>query len=321
MDTPQKDRFNMYLKVRTFLINGSASLSVLALIATLQAQFEAIIQDIIDAEGESSEDITGYAVLKKQKQDAALAQGLKVARAATLYYTTNSDPVLLKKVDLLKSELVNMRDTDLYVRLKKVFTIADPIKALIVAPDFAAADVTLLNTLNEEYFEVLNAPQDARSLRSSFNKAVDKLLNKGNDLLENQLDVAMDTFVAADEVLYNYYKSSRLIDNTGSRSELSGFDLATLTIPGNTSVSFANVPPQDWSVYVKNNGPSSLAICIRPNANDTCVGGSDTFNQLQGEEYLGAFSGLGIGSGPGYVIITNLGAMQITVRAGWKPTE
>src|SRR5688572_3020689 len=144
MDTNQKDRFNMFLKVRTFLVNNTTTLAALALIATLQAEFEVIIQAIIDAEGESSEDITGYSELKRTKQEASRTQGLKVARAASLYFSTINDPVTLRKVDLLKSELENMRDTDLYVRIKKLFTYTDPVKLLITAPDFTDADVTSL---------------------------------------------------------------------------------------------------------------------------------------------------------------------------------
>ncbi len=320
MNTPQKDKLNMFLKVRTFLFNNTDALSVLALIVTLRDELVAIINATIDAEGESSEDISGYTDLKEERHELVLKQALKVGRASALYFTfTSPDPVKFKKVDLLKSEIDGMRDTDLYTRVKKLFTIADPIKTLIVAPDFTDADVTNLQTLNESYFEVLEAPQDARSQRSSFNKEADRLLIKGDKLLVEKLDIAMATFAAGNQQLFEYYKSDRLIDDTGSRSELSGFDLQTYTIPGGSSISFGTAPAQNEKVYIKNNGPSSIGLCIQPTAVGNCTAPPRVI--VQGEEFLGFFNDLGLGSDPGYVIITNLGAQEITIRAGLKPNS
>ena len=319
MNTPQKDKLNMFLKVRTFLINNSLALAVLAIIATIQDEFEDIIQKILDDEGEASEDLSGYRDLKEQKQLVVKNQGLKVARAATLYFAlTAPDPIKQKKVDLLKSEIDNMRDTDLYARIRKLFAIVDPVKALIVAPDFAAADVTNLNTWNEEYFEVLEAPQDARSLRSSFNKSVDRELVKGSELLEKKLDIAMATFASGNLQLYQYYLSNRLIDDTGSRSELSGFELETFTLAAGLSFSLGEAPAPEHLIYIKNNGPTSLGLCLQPIPNGNC-GGSPSRVMVDGEEYLGTFADLGVGLGPGFLTLTNMGTSQITVRAGSKP--
>lgn len=310
----------MLLKVHTFLVNKAAELAALPLVATLKTGLKDIIDAIIEARGEADEDLTGTGELKQQKQQAAFDQGMKVAKAATLYFgVIIHDPVLLRKVDLLKSELQNMRDTDLYVRLKKLFKITDPVKALMVAPDFADTDVTQLNTLNEDYFEVLEAPTDARSEASSYNKEADRLLLKAIDHLEEKLDIAIETFSWSDTQLVDYYHSSRLIDDTGSRSELSGFDLTTYTIPGNTSISIQGAPDSDVQVYIKNNGPSSLGVCTRPNATDSCAVGGGSRVLAQNEEYLGSFSGLEIGM-EGFIILTNLGGLQITVRGGTKHT-
>lgn len=314
MTTDQKDHFNMFLKVQTFLVNNETALAVLAIVGTLQIAFGKIIDAIVVAEGDASEDISGSTELKRMRQDAVKLQALKVARAATLYFTLSEDPVTLRKIDLLKSELDSMRDTDLYVRVKKLFEICDPVKALIDAPDFVPADVTQLDSLNEKYFEVLEAPQDARSLRSSYNQEVDRQLALGQLLLKDKLDVAMATFEASNKQLYDYYLSARRIDNTGSRNELSGFDIQTKTIAGNGSIVFGPVPEVDMQVYIANGGPSSIVICETATAADSCSTGNFI---LPEDEYLGTYSGLGI-SGGNFVVVTNTGAMQVTVKLGTK---
>ncbi len=318
MTTPQKDRLNMFLKVRTFLVNNATALGALALIATLQTKFQNIITAVINADGEASEDITGNTDLKEQKQTAVRNQGLKVCRAATLYFKfTAPNPVKLKKVNLLQSEIDGMRDTDLYTRIKKVFAITDPVKASIVAPDFAAADVTNLNVMNEEYFEVLEAPQDARSLRSSFNKEADRQLELGKQLLEEELDIAMATFIASNRQLHEYYQSARLIDDTGSRTALSGFDLKTYTIAGNSSMSLGAVPDEHTRLYIKDNGPHSINICVQPMPTSMCNGGTSAVLSAN-EEFLDEFVNLGVGLSDGFLILTNTGPQEITVRAGVK---
>ena len=314
MTTDQKDRLNMFLKVQTFLINNVASLAALPIISSLQTELVAITNGIINAEGQVSDDISGNTELKQQRKDAVKLQGLKVARAATLYYTLNPDPVKLRKIDLLKSELDSLRDTDLYVRIKQLFELCDPVKALLQAPDFTAADVMNLEVLNLAYFAVLEAPQDARSARSSFNSEADRQLAKGQALLDTKLDVAMNTFEAANKQLHDYYVSSRKIDSTGSRTELSGYTLSTFTIAGNSSIAFGQPPAIDYSIYIANNGPSSIVICETALATDSCVSGKII---APDEEYLGNYSGMGIGGGS-FVVITNTGSMQVTIRTGVK---
>src|ERR1051325_8545424 len=109
MDRYQTDTLNMQLKTKVFFINNADALQNFQALQGLITELSDGIQATLDADEEASEDITGYAAQKQQKEDELIAQALKVSAAAASKFVINNDQISRKKVDYTQTELEGLR--------------------------------------------------------------------------------------------------------------------------------------------------------------------------------------------------------------------
>ena len=212
----QTDKLGMYEKVLLFLTTFAAELAGVTQIAGITTELEGNIDAITEAESIASEDTTGFTIQKKQAREALEGITLKVSQAAAAYFLSIGLPGKLKLSDYTKSELENARDNDLYVKSKKLWNLADPIKANLSAFNSGPAEVDDLNTAKEAFFDIIQLPASKRGEKTASGKDVEELMAETDELL-NGLDIYMNTF-SANENLYSQYKSARAIDLSGGGS-------------------------------------------------------------------------------------------------------
>lgn len=212
MTDDQENKLSMYIKVSDFLEAKAATLADITQIADIQTALDENIEDITTAEGTASSDTTGFTQQKKNASVALQTIMIKVSRAAASYFFTINNPGMLKLADYLPSELLRLRDGELYIRAKQLFKIADPVKANLTGFKSGPADVADLDTKKEAYFNVLQLPEAKRTEKTASGKDVDKEMADTDKLLEG-LDLLMSNFEADNLNLYNQYLSSRAIDN------------------------------------------------------------------------------------------------------------
>ncbi len=219
MDDSQSEHVGMFVKVKTFLNKKASELAATPVIAsTLQPAFIAKIDEILEEEEDASAPITGSTELKRDLRKEVEDKGFEVAAACAAYYTIVSpNPVLRVKCEFQRSDLqtFNTRDNDLYVDMKRVHSIADPIKTLLVDFGVLDTDVDELGTAVAAYFLQLEAPFDARDERAASGEQVDRLFKEAMELLTEKIDVVMKFYVTNNPELHGYYLRSRAIDNTG----------------------------------------------------------------------------------------------------------
>ncbi len=262
MDDSQIEHVGMFVKVKTFLNKKTSELASTPVIAaTLQPAFIAKIDEILAEEEDASAPITGSTELKRNLRTDAEDKGFEVAAACVAYYTiTVPNPVLRKKCEFQRSDLQppNTRDSDLYIKMKRVHTIAEPIKALLAPFGVVAADVDALDTALAAYFIQLEAPFDARGERQASGEQVDRLFVQAMELLTEQLDVVMKFYVTNNPELHDYYLHARSIDQTGGGpipDEDETITIASATFTGDTFSPEVN----ENSRYVITSGASNGA--------------------------------------------------------------
>ena len=320
MTTPQKDFLNMLMKVKAFFVNNAAAVAGFVLLTPMIAKVSDFVTDIIAADAEASRDITGAAEDKEEVERELAAVAADVAASLSLYYAANGDRKGLREVDETDSSLKNLRDSDLATAVVLILKRIDPVITAQLEADYnlTAGSVGALATKLDEYYVIIKDPQNERSESSAYNKDVDKLIDDSREHLEEKLDRAMLTYRQSNRLLWDYYQSSRLIDDTGSRNELSGFEVQTITINAGATIAVDTLPTDgsidDLSIYFKNNGPGILEIGTS-NSNTGPLEG--TQNLPASEEILSKFSQTGL-TALQYLLVRNPSGQQVVFKYGRK---
>ena len=217
MNDIQLEHLGMFVKVKTFLSNKSSELTPTPIVgSSLQDTLTNLINKILSEDETASGNISGNTELKRQLRQKVEDQGYEVAAACVAYYTiTVPNPVLRAKCAYELSALQRMRDADLYVKIKVVQEIAEPIAANLLPFGVDATDVSDLNETLKEYFLNIQGPRDAIGERAASGKQVERLIEQTIEFLDTQLDVVMKYYVTNNAELHDYYLNARAIDQTG----------------------------------------------------------------------------------------------------------
>lgn len=215
MNNQQENKFSMYVKVASYLEDHATALSGVTQITDIKSELDTRILNITTADGIATSDTTGYTVQKANAEGALRARILSVGRAASAYFLSIGNLGLMEEVDHRPSELDALRDTELYVRGKKLFDVADPVKTNLSGFNSGPTDVAALNTTADAYYLILELPKRKTEIKSSQAREVVRQM-EATDLLLGNLDIYMDTFADTQPLLFDEYKSARSIDDTGS---------------------------------------------------------------------------------------------------------
>ena len=248
------------------------------------------------------------------------ALGADVAASLSLYYEANGDRKGLREVDETEYSLKNYRDSDLATNVLLLQKRITPVISAQLESTYnlTPGSVLALSTKLDEYYVLIKDPQNERSESSAYNKDVDKLIDDSRIFLIEKLDRAMLTYRQSNRWLWNYYQSMRLIDDTGSRNELSGFDVQTITINAGATIAVDTLPTDgsivDLSIYFKNNGPGILEIGTS-NSNTGPLDGSLTLPAS--DELLSKFSQTNLPALQ-YLLARNPSTQQVVFKYGKK---
>ncbi len=257
MDNRQLERLNSYIKSAEVLNDHTAAMDIsLPEHAPYETQFDDLISQIILEAGLGTQDDTGVTIDQNQKRSEVEALHMKVANAAAAWYATQNNNGGLMRVKATLPKLQAMREGRFYIRTKQLVAIATPIAADLI--NAVLADVTALNTANEEYFELFTAPEQTRGKRKMHNAEVDPLLAEARDV-RNTLTTLINTLAGtADNIIYVEWTASLSIDNTGPAAPpaltveesilanaINNIDISGLIITGSTEIKLTNTGAVD----------------------------------------------------------------------------
>lgn len=258
MNDIQTNRVNSLIKSSDFLTDRASEIASLAQLPPLAAQLASLIQDIETAAGKGNLDLTGVAELKSVTRQKLLEIMLKVGRGGAAFYLSTGNTPKLRIVDFNNSELNSKRDNDLYATAKELHQMAgvDGPSYIGVAPE----DIDNLQVLNEEFFSMIQNPKREIELAAQHNALIDPLITQGMVVRDN-IELYMRTFIASNEFLYNEWKASTTIDDTGAQNtpvltltilvaagKMQAVDYGAIALQGNTEIKLINnsAGPMDY---------------------------------------------------------------------------
>ncbi len=215
MNDIQENRLSMINKTCSYLDDHAAALASVPSIATATTQLKDKRTEIMDAEEEAIEDISGAAEDKAAKRKTLTDSILLAGASVESYAVDINDPNLRRKVDYTKSELDAKRDMELVGIADLVYKTTEANIASLGAYAYPAVALPAFDAARTAFRAVATKPKERIEDKATAGNVVDQLFEAANIILD-KLDTYLKIFRFAPGGLYfEYLLARRIDDNTG----------------------------------------------------------------------------------------------------------
>jgi hypothetical protein len=251
-------------KLLVYLTDNATPLAALANVAPYQTQITNKIQEANNNSTQATLDTTGITETKTTESTELVATAMKLVAFLKIYALQTNDKILNNLIDYRKSELTGKSDNDRrnaarYLAEKAAEpTIAAALAAM--APlAYTAADLAAHNTNLAEYDNLIGRPNEQRSSKSAYTKAVARNILELDGIIEN-LRVAMAPVEFFDQILYDRFEAAALIDDapSGSQNHFAG----SIDPNGLKKITAISYEPTD-ELSIQNTGTTDIELSFR----------------------------------------------------------
>jgi len=256
MNDRQRDKLNMYVLVKDFLLASTAITGKWTAFAALFASFVDYVAEIFRVSGLQKDDKTGVTKSKSQLKKLLIDQIVDISGKCVAYATLAENNEFLSLIKFAKGELQRMADADLAKTALTFHTNVLPKLALIADYDLSQADLDILLSLNTDFLAIYTKPAGSK-------KEISKLTAQLNALfaLTDKLLVKMDAIINSAHksapAFVDEYNSKRTIVKTASRTralQLTVLNDATGEPLAKAKVTIIAKAGADQTKYVKRTG-------------------------------------------------------------------
>ena len=216
-----KDRLEnkrtMYKAVTDLLDANTAKTAVIPAFAAALTNFKGLVDGISEKNQLKGSATSGKTALKTQLANDLIAATVPIASALFALGSTSDDPRLKELGDVRKSDLQNLRDTELTDKVEIIKKLADENAVELAAYGVAPAEIAAIETKSVAYDDSLGDKESSLSTQSSAGKFMANLFTQADTILTDQLDRMMEKFNPSDMQFYQEYKSARVIKDLGHR--------------------------------------------------------------------------------------------------------
>ncbi len=156
---------------------------------------------------------TGVAGDKADARNDLEEKTLMMADQLAALAAKNGDNTLGAQVEMTKSSLDKLQDSDLEQTAERVANLANTNMAALAAYGITAADATALTTAKTTFSGMKTAPREAAVQRSAQTTSIPQLINDARSIFRNEIDKLMTKFKKSNNDFYNGYFAARVIVN------------------------------------------------------------------------------------------------------------
>jgi len=218
MTDDQENKLSMALAVQTVVNNNNSVWSGLPAFVTAFGDLETVIGDVQSIRVNQEKDTKGVTKDKGSVEADLIEKTLEVRAAVSAYATDNNDNTLKEKVNYSPSALKQARDTILRDICQLIHDESNTVISGLADYGVVAADLTELQTLIDAYNDVVAAPREAITSRSTATRELKNLIGQMDVILKDRLDMLMETFKKDHPKFHTQYTNARIIVNLGGRS-------------------------------------------------------------------------------------------------------
>ncbi|MBS1517920.1 MAG: hypothetical protein JSS91_07520 [Bacteroidetes bacterium] len=212
----QKNKYSMYVGVRAYLDDHSAGYENNEEFNEHLNSYKSVLQDIARKEDERSKATLGKVKNKARVRRSVTDQALAVSGAIYSFAKKSGDYVLMRSVDLQKTDFDRFRDAGLVIELNSIKNKAAQFSAEIARFGITAEKFTEFENKINEYVDALSAKNTGSATKQGASKTMVSFFRDADSLLDS-IDRFMENYKISDKDFYDGYKAARVIKDLGIR--------------------------------------------------------------------------------------------------------
>ncbi|MGD8778963.1 MAG: hypothetical protein PVH88_08375 [Ignavibacteria bacterium] len=215
MTKREENKFSMYKGVKEVLTNNSDIHSAIPVIGEALTSFSDIIGSIDQVNFDFKGSTKGATADKIVKEETLINHATKLANVLFVFAVKTKNNVLKEEFKVSKSELEQLRDTDLLNKTNQVINSAQSYATELANYGVSETTITDAQTAHDECAAAFNAQAEKMAERSSEREKLTSLFKDADSVLYEELDPMMELFIDTNPDFYNEYQAARVIKDLG----------------------------------------------------------------------------------------------------------
>lgn len=281
MNDKQRNKLNMYVLVRDFLLASPTITSKRILFAGLYGSFRDYIAEIFAVSEQQERDNSGVTKTKKSTKEALIKKMLSISKKCIGYASGVEDLIFLQLIKITKSQLKTNADADLVKKAEDMIRNVVPKLADLVVYGIIASDLETLTVLKDDFLSIYTKPTSEKESTAQLTVRLN-LLYKQADAVLLKIDDQLGSLFDIEPEFYDGYLRKRALVQLAKR--LRAFEM--WVADDETGIAMANV---NIAITTKAKAGSELTKTVKR----TGAKGSVQMNNLLtgGYEYEVNFGG------------------------------
>ena len=260
-------------KLSVFLTDNATELATMTNVADDLIAINAKVDELNHNDNLATADTTGTTVAKEAESEEMVQSSLKLSAYLQIYARNTNDKELTNLINYGLSELKGADDNKRRNSARFLTEQAEKpgvMAALgaIVPIGYLPADLLAHKTNVTEYDNLIGRPNEKRSIKSAYTKAVARNLAELDDIIANlRIDMAIVKFL--NQILFDQFEAAALIDDapTVGQTNFNG----TIDPSGNKKVAEITYDASD-ELRIENTGTTTMHISFRNEDGTTTYG-------------------------------------------------
>jgi hypothetical protein len=217
MKDHQRDKLNMYVLVKDFLLASTTITGRWNAFAALFASFVDYVAEIFRVSGLQKDDKTGVTKSKSQLRKLLIDQIVDISVKCIAYATVAEDNEFLSLIKFAKGALQKMADADLVKTAGTFHANVLPKLALVADYDLVQAELDELLTLTSDYIAIYTKPKGNIKETAQLTAKVNTIFALADKVLV-KIDAMIQSAQKKEPAFVAEYNSKRIIIKTPSRT-------------------------------------------------------------------------------------------------------
>ena len=217
MKDRQRDKLNMYVLVKDFLLASTSITGKWTAFAALFASFVDYVAEIFRVSGLQKDDKTGVTKSKSQLKKLLIDQIVDISGKCVAYATVTEDNEFLSLIKFAKTDLQKMADADLVKTAGAFHDHVLPKLESVAEYDLAQADLDNLLSVNSDFLAIYTKPKGNIKETAQLTVRLNALFVLTDKLLV-KIDAIIKSAHKSEPAFVDEYNSKRIIIKTPSRT-------------------------------------------------------------------------------------------------------
>lgn len=217
MTDRQRDKLNMYVLVRDFLLASATITSKWTVFAALFASFTDYVTQIFTVSGQQKDDKTGVTKSKSQLNAKLVEKIEEISVKCRAYAAVAEDVAFMSLIKFMKGELLKLADADLVKTAETLYNNVLPKLALVADYDLTQADMDQLLVLKNDFLAIYTKPKGNIKETAQLTALLNTLFTMADKVLL-KIDAVVQSARIKEPAFVEEYNRKRIIVKTPART-------------------------------------------------------------------------------------------------------